>query len=93
MQQLIHVIVTIVSTFLLVMQFMMLVRAVMSWLPFEEGNVFYNFVFYVTEPIIIPIRFLVDKIPPLRDLPLDISFFIAMILLIVVNAILPTVNF
>ncbi len=93
MQPLVSVIVNIVSLLLSALQLFMLVRAVLSWFPVDEDGPLFNFVYLVTEPVIVPIRAIVERFPSLRDLPLDLPLFFAMILLIILEALLPQVHF
>jgi len=88
----VYIFTTLVSVFLSVLNFFMLVRAVMSWLPIDEDSAFANFVYAMTEPIIIPIRMLLEKSETVRSMPIDLSFFIAFVLLSIVQTMLPTVR-
>jgi len=65
----------------------------MSWLPFDDGSPLHNFVHFITEPLIIPVRAVVEKIPALRRLPLDISFFVTVLLLALIQFLLPSIRF
>ena len=67
----------------------MAVRAVMSW--FVDGdNAVFNFLYSVTEPIILPVRKLLHKIGGSSAFPLDISFFITYMLLVLLRTVLET---
>ena len=71
------------------LQVLMLVRAVMSWFPQVQGSKLYQFVYMLTEPIIMPIQALLDKLfPSLRYFPLSISFLLAYMLLIALEMML-----
>jgi uncharacterized protein YggT (Ycf19 family) len=50
-----------------------------------ESNALVSFVFFVTEPVLKPVRLIIDKIPALRDLPIDLSFLITYLLLSVIG--------
>ena len=63
-----------------VLQAAMFVRAIMSWFPFGEGK-FANFLYALTEPIILPVRILFEKMNWGTDLPIDIPFFVTFLLL------------
>ena len=52
---------------------MMFARALSSWLTTDEDSKLTAFLYAVTEPFVIPVRMLVDKIEALRNLPMDIS--------------------
>ena len=75
------------------LQLLMLIRAIMSWLPFDDSAPLLRFVYCVTEPVIIPVRSLLDKIGLLSDLPIDLSFLVTYMLLSFISILLPTVNF
>jgi YggT family protein len=57
--------------------FMMVFRALTSWLPIDDSSPIMNFVFSITEPIVYPFRLLTEKIPALSGLPIDIAFLLA----------------
>ena len=60
---------------------------------FSEGTgVFSSFVFAITEPVLLPIRRRLNKIEALQDLPVDLSIFVAMIVLGLLAFILPSVR-
>lgn len=69
-----------VCVVLSVLQLAMLVRAIMSWFP-TESNRFENFLYVITEPLIMPIRLLFEKLNWFQGLPVDISFFVTYLLL------------
>jgi YggT family protein len=67
----------------------MLVRALMSWLPIDEDGRLYNFIYSATEPVIMPVRAFLDRFEYVRNMPIDISFLAAYLLLSVVGMLLP----
>jgi YggT family protein len=72
------------------LQLFMFVRAILSWIMPEEENMLVRFVNSVTEPVIYPVRVLIDRIEALRNMPFDISFLVTFILLVILQYILPT---
>ena len=64
-------------------QLAMLLRAILSWFPMEP-NKFTDFLFGVTEPVIYPVRMLLEKMNWLQGLPIDMSFMITYLLLSVI---------
>ena len=56
----------------------------------EESKVM-NFLYRVTEPLIIPARILLGRIEGINEIPIDIPFFVTVILLPIVQMLLPTV--
>ena len=63
------------------LQLAMLVRALMSWIPSLRGSALDNLLYQITEPIVMPYRQLLWKIPGLQGIPLDLSFLAAYITL------------
>ena len=88
MIQIAYVLTTTVRVLLIALQLLMLGRAILSWLPLEEENPVENFLFTLTEPVIAPVRALIDRFGWFEGLPIDMSFFITFILLSVLTAIL-----
>ncbi len=73
-------------------QICMLLRAILSWLPFDDDSPLVRFTYAVTEPLIIPIRSLLERSKSVQMLPIDLSFFVTYILLSVIQGLLPAVN-
>jgi YGGT family. len=69
----------------------MFARAIMSWVMAEEDNSITRFIIAITDPIIIPIRMLLEKFEFVRNMPIDISFFVAFLLLAIIQNLLPPV--
>ena len=85
----IYVVSNVVSYFLTALELLMFLRAIMSWFFADESNKLYSFAISVTEPIIAPIRYLLEKFDFIRGLPIDISFIVTFILLNVIQNLLP----
>ena len=81
-------IVMVVQCVLWVLNVAMFVRAIMSWIPDSEEWGITRFVTVLTEPLIIPVRALFNKMGWFQDLPMDISFFVTYILLSIVTALI-----
>ena len=64
----------------------MLIRAVMSL--FTDDGVIWSFVYSITEPIVIPVRKLLEKFNVASSMPIDISFTITYLLLSVLSTFL-----
>ena len=67
---------------LIVIDLAMLVRVFLSWLPIDEDGKITNFVYFLTEPVIIPVRIICNRFDFLRTCPLDVPFFITGMILI-----------
>lgn len=81
METLLYVLSSTVGIFLSVVMFAMLGRAIFSFLPFDESAGLPAFLTLITEPIILPVRFVCSKIGIGEGLPFDIPFLITYILL------------
>lgn len=64
----------------------MLIRAVMSL--FTDGGAILSFVYSITEPVIIPVRKLLERFNIASGAPIDISFTITYLLLSVLSTFL-----
>ena len=73
---------------LTVLELCMLLRAILSWLPIKEDNPFLLFVHMVTEPIVAPVRALFERMGWFQNMPIDLSFFAAYLLLSAVSTLL-----
>ncbi len=70
-----------------VLQLAMLIRAIMSWFP-SEPNKFENFLYAITEPLIMPVRKLFERLNWFQGLPIDMSFFATYLILTVLLLVL-----
>lgn len=61
-----------------VIDILLLLRALLSWF-FGAENRFIDFVFAVTEPLIMPFRLLCDKFGWFQEIPIDIPFIMTII--------------
>jgi len=77
----------------MVLQLLMMLRAILSWLPFDDDTPLQRFLFYATEPIILPVRNLLSRSDFFNSLPIDVSFLVAYLLLSIVIYFLPAVHF
>ena len=71
-----------------VVQVAFLLRAVLSWFDPERSGRFSNFLFLVTEPMIIPVRALCVKKNWVQQTPLDVPFLITILLLSLLQTII-----
>ena len=76
------------TTLLSAVQLCMLLRAVLSWFPIQDDNPVLRFVCLITEPLIVPIRALFDRLGWFQSSPLDISFFATFLLISGANGLL-----
>ena len=92
MQAVLYVIARTVQVLLGFLETAMFLRAILSWFIADEENRLMVFLYAVTEPIILPIRALCSRIKALEESPLDIPFFITMLLLTLLNGLLPALK-
>jgi len=93
LEALVYFLVALVSSAISLLQLLMVIRAVVSWLPVDDSSVLVRFLTVATEPVVFPVRILLEKIPFFYNLPIDLSFFVAYLLLIFVGVLLPAVHF
>lgn len=74
------VIYRVLSILLYAFDFLLLARAVCSWVPDFRSSRIYNLSFAITEPVLKPIRKLMWKWDFARRCPLDLSFLAVCIL-------------
>ena len=91
MTGMVYVITKLFSVFISALQLLMMARAVISWLPVDEESNISNFLFATTEPVIYPIRVLLDRFEGIDELPVDLAFIISFMLLSVVRILLPAI--
>ncbi len=89
MYQILYIITTGVRFLLDILMVCMLLRAILSWIMIgDEENAFIGILYAVTEPFIMPIRYLCERFGWFEGLPIDMSFFITAILLSVLRSFL-----
>ena len=74
-----------VSILINVLNFLILVSVLLSWLPISPESRFVYFINYLTEPILAPCRKLLMRFEFARNLPFDFSPILAWLLLMVIG--------
>lgn len=69
----------------------MFLRAIVSFVPTWQETRFNALLITITEPVILPVRFLMQKFNIAQNLPIDLSFTITYFLLIFIEALLPVI--
>jgi uncharacterized protein YggT (Ycf19 family) len=72
----------LVITMLQAMQFLMFGRALISWFSPDEDSRVAKFLYMSTEPLVYPIRQIMNRFDFFSGIPIDMSFMVAMIVLI-----------
>ncbi len=79
---------SLASLLISVLQTLMLVMALMSWVPQLRQSRIYYMIATVVEPVIDPFRRLIYKIPGMDRFPLDLSFLSAWMVLSLLSGML-----
>ena len=81
----------LIMILLKLVSYAMIVRMLFPFFARVEDSKIYNFVFCVTEPFIVPVRFLLVKLNLLQNSPIDWSFTITYLIIILLQSFLPSV--
>lgn len=81
-----------VNSMITVLTILLLVRAIMSIIAFEneEGKA-RSFVYAMTEPVLLPVRNFLMRFETLAALPVDFSIVATAFILLLVSALLPSI--
>lgn len=90
MEYVFYIVAKIVSIGLSVLSIAMFLRVILQFFA-SEDNKFVLFCYAITEPFIIPIRAIMDKMNIGQNSPIDIPFFVAYIILTILQMLLPVV--
>lgn len=71
-----------------IIQWAIILRALLSWFLISKENVFYKILYQITEPILSPIRKLLENTPLGQDSMMDFSPIIAVLILWIISALL-----
>lgn len=72
---------SIISLLFTVVELAVLARVIISWLPMQRENIYVNYLYRFTEPILAPIRNMIERSSFGRNLMFDISPIIAFLLI------------
>ena len=92
MSEFVYILANFVDVLLTVLYFAIFIRVILSWLPLDEDGPFVSFVYLVTDPIILPIRALLERMGLFQNSPIDFSTLIAMILVMLVQTLIGGFN-
>lgn len=68
----------------------MFIRAILSWFDVNMNNPIIKFLFVVTEPVVQPVRKLFVKMNWFQNMPIDLSFSAAFLLLFILETVIET---
>ena len=86
MEELLYFLRTTLYYLLWVLDIALLMRALFSWFDPERSSRLSVFLYLVTEPIILPLRRLFERLNWFQGTPLDMPFLFTMILIMVIQA-------
>ncbi len=72
---------SVTTVILLALLGAMLVRAVLSWFPSSSEGAFDTVIFTITEPFIVPVRTILERIEWVRNAPVDVPFFMTLLII------------
>lgn len=88
MSEVLYVLSSFVDLLLTILYVALFVRVILSWLPLDEDGPIVSFIYALTEPVLLPIRALLERISFFENSPVDFSTFFAMILLMILQMLL-----
>jgi len=56
---------------------------IISWIAPDTENIVTDVIYFVTEPVIMPVRSLLDRLIPVEEFPFDLSVLVTSIILFV----------
>lgn len=71
--------------------FAMLVRAILSLVMMGEENKLTMLLFYFTEPFILPVRRILERLGLFQGMPIDVSFFLTTVILGMIQSLLASI--
>ena len=86
----VYVVMLCLTIFIYVLDVAMLGRAVLSWFTMGEQTRIGTFLYVVTEPMIMPVRGICNRLGWFQGVPLDIPFLITSMLLMLASIFLRT---
>jgi uncharacterized protein YggT (Ycf19 family) len=90
-ESLLHFFASFVAILLNVVSFAMMIRMLLPLFINAEESRLYLFLAYITEPFIAPVRFLMAKFNILQDSPIDWSFTVSYLVIVLLQFMLPAV--
>lgn len=73
---------------LTVIEIAMFVRALVSFIMPLQGGMLDQFSYAISEPFVVPMRIILERFESVRNLPVDVPFFITFLLISVIQTLL-----
>ena len=87
LEDIVYVVSSVLQLALTVIELAMFLRMIFSWFPMEP-NGFTELLYNITEPLIYPFRALFARLNLFQNLPIDVAFMAAWIMLSLMNFLL-----
>ncbi len=71
-----------------ILELAILARVIISWLPISRDNQFIKLIYQITEPMLAPIRGIIERSPLGRNMMVDFSPLIALLIIMFIRNIL-----
>ena len=84
MQTSLNFVTMLISAFCSLSMLVLFVRAILSWFP-GQGGTLERFIYACTEPLLMPVRKLFDLFDIRPNLPIDLSFTVTFVLLVIID--------
>ena len=91
MESLFEIVELAVLLFLELMGYVIVVRCILSFFASEDSKVL-EFCYAVSEPVVAPVRSLLDRIPALESTGIDLSYMVTFLFLSILRIILLSVT-
>lgn len=80
-----------VRVFLDIISLAMMLRVILPLFADVDNSPFFMFTVAITEPIVMPVRFILDKLGIGLNTPIDIGFMATYLMLFVIDLLLPAI--
>lgn len=80
--------IALIHLILRLFEILLFIRAILSWFPISRDNAVSRFLESATEPVLLPVRKLLYRIPALQNFPLDLSYIVVFLLIQLLSGIL-----
>lgn len=71
-----------------IIQWSIVIRAILSWFPISKNNIFVKLILQITEPILSPVRSLLENTSFGRNSMIDFSPMIALLIIWIISGVI-----
>lgn len=91
MSTLLYIVAKLVEITLGLVSFAMILRMLLPFFVHDENNKIYVFCCFISEPFILPFRYLLAKLNIAQNTPLDMPFMLAYLVIALIRMFLPVI--